>query len=220
MGLALIEKPIYKMFFGLNGPIPLMETQYIFVEDVTNFFRTQPHLIEDLIKIGEKSDYGSSEVLAESSVGTKVDGSIGEIEQEMDRRSFDISYENPITKKTEVLHAKTETIKRKMKNPVDQTLETGSTYPVYKFITTPIFIEKIDPYILEEVMKKIEIDSPKPFGGGTMIPVVRVIETTKLVEDEKKANAAREALIEIDYRKEIMEGKINHQIEVLEYAVE
>lgn len=218
MALKLVEKPMYRIIFGPDGPIPLIDTQMIFQEDITEFFRAHNLLFESIMR-GEKSDYGSRSVIPESIEGRHVESGTAEIDRQSDVRSFDIAYENPVTHKMEVMHAKTETISTNIKNPIQKALKTGSTYAVYKFITTPIYIERIDPYIWEQAMKKIEITSPKPFGGGVAIPIIKVVQANKKIKAEKKAEVVRTSLIEVKRRKRIVRKKIDKQIVVLEMAV-
>lgn len=221
MVLKLVQKPIYKFVFGPNGPIPLIDTRMMFEEEITTFFQSHPVMKEEIIrKESEKADYGSREVMPESitSSGGIVSGG-SKVTRTKDKRVFDITYENPITHKMETLHVDVQTISTDVSNPVDKTLKAGSTYPVYKYITSPIYSEKIDQNILKDIRRKTEIVTPKPFGGGVAIPIVKVIEVKKSEALEEKLEEKKVAFQEVMRRERLIEKNIETKIVSLQIAV-
>lgn len=54
---------------------------------------------------------------------------------------------------------------------LDQSVGQKSTYPLYMNVATPLAMQVVDPIRLEIALKKIEIESPKPFGGSTGMSV-------------------------------------------------
>ena len=215
MGLKVIEKPVFKIVFGADGPIPMLDTRTIFEEDVSVYFQTHKLMEENIITEGavgvmvsERIDSSYVEVGKEETIS-----------QKRDVRAFDISYVNPITHKTEKLHVETQTISTDITNPIDRTLAIKSTYPVYKFITSPIYVEKIDYNILDDIRKKTEIVSPKPFGGGMAIPIIKVTKLKKAKAVEVKQAEKQQAYREMIKREKIIEKKINTRIVVLKKTV-
>lgn len=222
MSLKLIMKPIYSITFGPHGPIPMIETQLIFEQDIIPFFQNYEVMNEEIIrKDPEKSEVGEGAVIPEEI--TITGGQTGE-EREMskttDKRVFDITYENPITHKTETLHVKVQTIITDIVNPVDKTLQTGSTYSVYKYITSPIPVEKIDHYLMDEINRKIEIVSPKPFGAGMIIPIIDITKRSNEIVIAEELEGKKTAFAEIMKRERLIEKNIEEKILALENAVD
>ncbi len=211
----LVQKPLYRMIFGLNGPIPLLDTQMIFEEDIVEFFQAHALMREEIVKKPQKTRFG----IAEKITTTHSETGSSQLDQKSDKVTFDISYQNPVTKEIETIHAKTETISTDISSPIDTMLKTGSTYSIYNYITTPIYTEKIDPYIMEEIRKKIKIVPPKPFGGGVVIPIIKISKKIRSKAVAKKVEEARLALIEVMARERWVEKKLQRRIIVLEDAV-
>jgi hypothetical protein len=54
---------------------------------------------------------------------------------------------------------------------IDQSVGQKSTYPIYANVAAPLVMSVVDPIRLEIALKKIEVQSPKPFGGAAGVSV-------------------------------------------------
>ncbi len=222
MQYKMVEIPVYKMHFGPNGPVPLSETQLIFQEDITLFFQSKEHLREDIIK--NAKGYGATKYNTSLRENTGKVGKDETVDQTIRTNDFNITYENPITNETETLNVSTQAIITDIENPIDATIAGGSTYPIYKYIASPLFStliykEFIDEQVLENIRKRIEVVSPGPYGAGSVIPINEILEKENEIREIKKIEKAKDNLIESVKRGKIMAGQIDEKIELLEYLI-
>ena len=224
--MKLVAKPVYTYFFGENGPIPLKETRYMLQEDLTETFREHELMRERIIKRQESGGVASAEGVEKDSdqneTNSPADGKT--MVTGIQKRDFSLSYFNPVTNKTDVIHTQSDTIKIDIaNNPVDRSLSQGSTYSIYKYITTPIITQKLDPYILKEIRSHIEVGEPKPFGGGSAIPIIKVEEASKRISDivaiERTRSDAKYKFTQVIRRKRRMEKRVESEIVEIEKAV-
>lgn len=79
---------------------------------------------------------------------------------------------------------------------VDQAVGQKSTYPLYMNVATPLAREVIDPIRLEIALKKIEIQSPKPFGGAAGVAIAP--QVFDRVEEQIKREGIEEEIVAVD----------------------
>ncbi|MFA5050208.1 MAG: hypothetical protein WC501_04335 [Candidatus Micrarchaeia archaeon] len=224
MEYKLAEIPVYKMHFGPNGPMPIVETQLIFREDISQLFQSKENMREDIIKDARKT-YGKTK--SETST-REISGKVGKdetVDQTVRTQEFSVSYENPITHELETLNITSQSIITDIENPIDETIAAGSTYPIYKYIASPIFStqiykEWIDEGILNDIRKKVELASPGPYGAGSVIPIMQVIKKDIKTAEKIRIETARERIIESVKRGELVNEQIEDKIAVLEYIIE
>lgn len=81
-------------------------------------------------------------------------------------KTYALVYFNPETKKAEVIE---KTISLHYENTAQRVLEEAvaqrSAYEIYSHVATPIIRQHVDQALLEEILNKIKIESPDPFGG-------------------------------------------------------
>lgn len=79
---------------------------------------------------------------------------------------------------------------------VDQAVGQKSTYPLYTNVATPLAREVVDPIRLEMALKKIEVESPKPFGGQTGVAVAPMVFDK--VEERIKHEGIEAEIVPVD----------------------
>ncbi|MBN2121731.1 hypothetical protein JW721_01575 [Candidatus Micrarchaeota archaeon] len=87
---------------------------------------------------------------------------------------------------------------------VDQSVGQKSTYPMYMNVASPLAREVIDPIRLEIALKKIEIETPKPFGGAAAVAVAP--QVFDKVEEQVKREGIEPEIVAVD-RIEAMDAK-------------
>ncbi len=55
---------------------------------------------------------------------------------------------------------------------IEESLGQRSTYGIYSFVASQIIRQEIDEVRLQEILNRIKIESPPPFGGGSAVKVV------------------------------------------------
>jgi len=96
---------------------------------------------------------------------------------------------------------------------VDQAVGQKSTFPIYTNVATPLATEVPDPIKLEIALQKIEIESPKPFGGSAGIMVAP--EVFDAVEQKLEAEGIEAEIVAVDTLRQVEElrGETVHQLE-------
>ncbi len=140
---------------------------------------------------------------------------------------FSLMYYNPELKKVEMVEEKISIKSDSYSSPEQQALEeaTGqkSMYSPYSLIGSPIMMEKVNPYILESVLSKIEVDNPKPFGGASAVHIPNQAFAT--LEQKLQKEGAEEEIVALNAIKEVQAGKeslvkaAGKEILVLEQAI-
>ncbi|MBD3389854.1 hypothetical protein GF415_02760 [Candidatus Micrarchaeota archaeon] len=157
--------------------------------------------------------------------------------EEISTTSFNLVYYNPETKKAEVIKEEVRTnvsdYMQKQKVPgteaqtsmaVDQSVGQKSTHALYMNVATPLSREVVDPVKLEAALSKIEVESPKPFGGAAAVPVPKQVfdrveqhlENEGLEQEVVAVNALREVE---DLREETIH-QVDSQISSFEEVIE
>ena len=107
---------------------------------------------------------------------------------------------------------------------VEESVSQKSTYPVYSLVTSPLMRTKVNPYILEAVLSRIEVVSPSPFGGGAPMSLASPEEKAAMREIADDGTAAEivavEAIRELADRKAAVEKELDREIVALEEAVQ
>lgn len=107
---------------------------------------------------------------------------------------------------------------------VDQSLGEKSTYPLYMNVATPLAREVIDPVKLEIALSKIEIESPKPFGGGAAVFVAP--QVFDKVEHALQKEGIHEEIVAVEMLKEVESMRketvhqLDEQIKSFEHVIE
>ena len=107
---------------------------------------------------------------------------------------------------------------------VDQSVGEKSTYPLYMNIATPLAREVVDPVKLEIALDRIEIESPKPFGGGAAVFVAPVVfdrvEHAIQKEGLHEEIVAVELLRETESMRKETVHQLDEQIKSFEHVIE
>ncbi len=210
MPQELEEKVVYRYEFGADGPIPILETVLLFKDDVLLFFKSQEVLAEGPIKT-ETAEEGEKQTIEIPAIKDE------KFSKTKSERGFGIKYFNPILNKTQNVIATTQIVVTDvMKNPVDEALSKENEQVVYSYVASPIMTEKVNPYLLEEIRRSFDIQPPKPFGGGVVVPLT--IEK-KEAPEVAEIQVAKEMLIETLRRKESVIKRAQGEIIAIEYAV-
>ncbi|GEM_PF-3653437 len=214
----LEEKLVYRYSFGADGPIPIVETALLFKDDILLFFRYHEVLAEGPIKTEAPKEEGA-EGTVETTTSAQESPKDEKVNKTLSERGFGIKYFNPVLNKMQTISSKTQTvITDVMKNPVDDALSKESEQPVYSYVTSLIITEKVNPYLLEEIRRSFDIQPPKPFGGGMVIPLT--IEKKEETPEEIEIQIAKGILTETLRRKESVQIKAHGEIVAIEHAVQ
>lgn len=134
--------------------------------------------------------------------------------QDMEKVSFNLVYYNPVLKETQVIPEEVSACisdySKKHKAPLtgndlaeaqgqmaaDIAAGQKSAYSIYTNIATPLALEKVDEIKLEEALKKIEIETPKPFGGGAAVMVKP--EVFDRLEHELKQEGLKQEIVAVE----------------------
>lgn len=172
-------------------------------------------LMENLMR--EKAYHGM-QVLARAAA-KKEDGVKTEAKKtsKSETQTYSLVYINPETKKAETISAKsTIKIDDTAKRMVEESMGMRTTAPMYKFISTPLVMKRVDPYKLKEILDQREYGTPPPFGGAAK---VKLTAEKKKVESEivavKQDRKARSGLKLSLLRKKRMEAAITEELMVL-----
>ncbi|MCP4647438.1 MAG: hypothetical protein GY852_06850 [bacterium] len=150
--------------------------------------------------------------------------------------SFSLVYYNPETDEVQVIKEKVSTSttdyiqKQKVGQPIqnaaqaamalDQSVGQKSTYPLYTNVATPLARQVVDPIKLEIALNKIEIESPKPFGGSPgMIVAPEVFDK---VEHQIEKEGIQGEIVAVETLRQVEEIRAEtiHQVEIQIHAFE
>ena len=140
---------------------------------------------------------------------------------------FSLMYYNPELRKVEVVEEKISMRSDTYSSPEQQTVEEAvaqkSMFGPYSMIASPIMLEKINPYILESVLSKIEVGSPGPFGGSAAVHIPNQafaqLEHKMQKEGAEEEIVALSALRETQSNKDVFIKAVGKEILVLEEAI-
>lgn len=136
---------------------------------------------------------------------------------EKETTTYSLVYYNPESKKTEVID---ESITLNYGDEIQQTIEEGlgqrSALGMYSLVATPIIKQEIDELKLKEILDKIKIDSPSPFGGAAPIIITQDVLSPKIIEKYGEEIIALELAEE---KKLSIEERLTAQIQVMDEAI-
>ncbi|MEW6528913.1 MAG: hypothetical protein AB1391_03420 [Candidatus Micrarchaeota archaeon] len=205
--------------FGQQNPLAELQIP------INSVFPTILAIIENKLSENMRDEiYKNKQLLVETKnyfsqpektlVSKKIDKQIAKNET----NTYALVYYNPESKKAELVE---ETVSLNYEDTAQQILEEGlgqrSTYGLYSFIVAQIIKEQIDEPLLREIMARIKIEQPDPFGGGTAIQVNYAVFDKKTLE---KYSSKIIALNDAQYKKAELEEKIAAHIELIDKIVE
>ncbi len=145
----------------------------------------------------------------------------------VENKSFALLYYNPELRKVEVVEESITLANSAYSGQEQQAAEEAAGQKCmlgpYSMIAQPTLRTKIDPYILESVLSQIEVENPKPFGGGAAVHVPA--HTFTAVERKLQAEGLTEEIValgaikEMQARKESLAKEMGREIIVLEQTV-
>ena len=150
---------------------------------------------------------------------------------------FNLVYYNPETDEAQVIkeHVSTNVSdyaqKLKVGEPaaqtamaIDQSVGQKSTYPLYMNVATPIAREVPDPIKIQIALERIEIESPKPFGGaaGVMVAPQAFDKVERQLEKEgiESEIVAVETLRQVEDLRQETVHQLDGQIKAFEHVIE
>lgn len=145
----------------------------------------------------------------------------------VETKSFALLYYNPELREVEVVEESINLSNSAYSGPEQQAVEEAagqkSMLGPYSMIAQPTLRTKIDPYILESVLSQIEVENPKPFGGGAAVhvpnPTFTAVERKLQAEGITEEIVALGAIREVQSRKESLVREMGREIIVFEQTV-
>jgi hypothetical protein len=202
---------IYAYDFALKQMRPLLDLE-IDQEEIASSFMEQALLEEKATK----------EIKDEHEVYAKTD--IKEFKKEAfgksEKRTYSLTYVNPVSHKTEVIQEKIDIkITDYTTKMIEESVGINSGYPMYTYIAAPIIRKEVVPWILEEILNQREYDTPPEAGSAAAIKIPDNAKKSEIVAIKKQEEFAREAVIETIKRKEDSQVKLNDEIIVFQEVV-
>jgi len=165
----------YKYEFSEGELKPLVDIQTMLEDDdPLQQFSKFMEKVEPPAKEAKK-DISVAIAEIQDDVASHSDSSMSSVQGTSEREDvqsshYVITFFNPETGKAEILGVSSEIrVKDYAKKVVEESLGQQSTLPLYTFIATPIIRKEVNPYILEDIIKNMEYDTPPPFGGSVKI---------------------------------------------------
>lgn len=139
--------------------------------------------------------------------------------QDMEKVSFNLVYYNPFLKEVQVIPEEISSCvsdySKKTKGQlgekelaeargamaVDLAAGEKSAYPIYANIASPLVMQQVDPVKLEIALSKIEIETPKPFGGGAAV-LIRP-EVFDRLEQQLKDEGLKQEVVAVEVIKNV-----------------
>lgn len=142
-------------------------------------------------------------------------------------KEFSLMYYNPELRKVETVEEKITVKSDTYSSPEQQSIEEAvaqkSMFGPYSLIASPTLHEKINPYILESVLSRIEVDNPRPFGGASAVHVPNQgfarLEHKLQSEGREEEIVALSALKEMQANRDLVTKEIGKEVLALEDAV-
>ncbi|MBD3397587.1 hypothetical protein GF412_00435 [Candidatus Micrarchaeota archaeon] len=238
---AMLPKGMLELFdFAAMNPIqgPLMTSQMAMPAVLLHSLEHQERemrrigeaIADDAEKVAQEHHEEKQTVTTEEASET----------QEISTSSFSLVYYNPELDEVQVIKDEVKTNisdysqKQKPGQPapyaaqtamaLDQSVGQKSTYPLYRNIATPIAREVVDPVRLEIALSRIEVESPKPFGGAAGIiikpQVFDKVEHQIEKEGIKEEIVAVQALKEVENERAETLHQVDSQIKQFEHVIE
>lgn len=213
---------VFRFLYKFSGAdmLPIIDMQRLALEQTAlSVFSQRNVMQEDLLKKQMKGRQESIMALSHSQeVQTKAQD-----KEETQTRSYSITYYNPESQKTEVISEEANiNVKDISKAMIDESIGTGSTMNLYRYIGMPIIRTEIVPWKLEQILAEREYGTPPNAGSGAGVVPVRIIKQSQaereiaIAHEEEIKAAVAEAII----RKERSELEVVEEILLLEEVVE
>lgn len=136
---------------------------------------------------------------------------------EVETHTYLLVYFNPETKKAEVIEGKIIlTYEDETQQAIEEALGRRSANAAFELVAAPMIREHIDERMLQEIIDRIKIESPSPFGGGAAVKVSYEGLSPKLLEQYGEQIIALEIA---EKRKLTLEEKLAAQIKVVDEVV-
>ena len=139
------------------------------------------------------------------------------VKADMETRTYSLVYYNPESKRAELVE---ESVSISYEDETEQAMEEAlgqrSAYSAFSLIATPLIREQVDEQMLKEIMDRIRIEAPSPFGGGAAVKVEYTSLSPKLLEEYGEKIIALEVA---EKRKANVEERIAAQIVVVDAVV-
>lgn len=212
---------VFRFLYKFSGSdmLPIIDMQRLALEQTAlSVFSERNVMQEDLLKKQMKGRQESIMALSHSQeVQTKAQD-----KEETQTRSYSITYYNPESQKTEVISEEANiNVKDLSKAMIDESIGTGSTMNLYRYIGMPIIRTEIVPWKLEQILAEREYGTPPDAGSGAGVVPVRIIKQSQaereiaIAHEEEIKAAVAEAII----RKERSELEVVEEILLLEEVV-
>lgn len=136
---------------------------------------------------------------------------------EVETSTYHLVYFNPETKKAETVEGSVSiNYEDETQQVIEEALGQRSAYAAYSFVAAPLVMEHVDEQLMQEIMKKIKIESPDPFAGGAPVQVHPEVLSKKLLEQYGDEIIALEVA---EKRRASLEERIALQIMVVDSVV-
>ncbi|VVB98309.1 Uncharacterised protein [uncultured archaeon] len=136
---------------------------------------------------------------------------------DMETRSYSLIYFNPESRTAEVVDEDVSiSYEDETEQVIEEALAQRSAQDAYERVANPLIREHVDEQLLKEIMDKIKIESPSPFGGGAAVTVSYEALGPKLLEQYGEKIIALELA---EKRKLSIEERLAAQISVVDEAI-
>lgn len=226
---AAVRK-VFDHFFDFSQISPLLEQRMLLEQMMVPmlFLQMQAHAERSYQQMAQAMAEEAERVVREERVSRMETRTPEKKRLESEQvTEFNILYYNPELRKVETVEEKVAIKSDVYSSPEQQAVEEAagqkSMFSPYSIIASPIMREKIDPYILESVLSKIEVENPKPFGGGAAVHIpgqaFSAVEHRLQSEGRQEEIVALEAIREVQAQKESLVKAVGKEILVLGEAI-
>lgn len=132
---------------------------------------------------------------------------------EKETSTYSLVYFNPETKNAEIVEGSVSlAYEDETEQVIEEALGQRSALGMYSLIATPLIREQVDERMMQEIMDRIKIESPSPFGGGAPVRVTYESLSPKIMEEYGEKIIALEIA---EKRKMSMEERLAAQIHIV-----
>lgn len=224
-------RKVFDQLFDFSQMSPLLEQRMLLEQMML------PMLLMQMQLHSERSHQQMAQAMAEEAERSVRDDRLSRSEtRTSDKKTkfeagetteFSLVYYNPELRRVEVVEEKISMRSDVYSGPEQQTVEEAvaqkSMFGPYSMIASPVMVEKINPYILESVLSKIEVGSPGPFGGSAAVHVPNQafaqLEHRLQKEGAEGEIVALGALREVQANRDVFIRAVGKEILVLEEAI-
>ncbi|MEW5996207.1 MAG: hypothetical protein AB1657_01275 [Candidatus Micrarchaeota archaeon] len=224
-------RKVFEQLFDFSKVSPLMEQKMVLDQMLV------PMLLMQMLRQAEMSYQQMAQVMAEESEKAVREERASRTETRTPEQKtrletgqvteFSLLYYNPELRKVETVEEKLTIKSDSYSGPEQQAVEEAagqkSMYGPYSLISSPIMMERVNPYILESVLSRIEVENPKPFGGGAAvhIPAQAFARLEQRLQSEGREDemVALDALRDLQANRDLLVRAAGKQIIVMEEAI-